>query len=224
VIVEIRAVNGPGRRCNPTPEHGCYEDVQVGVGRFSDPIGVVPGDTQGVEWRVPVRVVWWDGELDFRGPQVDGKRGDRHIYLNWFNREPDGQLRLFRRGKVMLEGLDPRLVKQAEGTGSAVTCTVKLTTVLDPAFTAAPRGRRRRLTNRCYRLSSRGPQPKNKRCSAGPSHCRREQVIFQLREVRAEHSRLASTRRLVTAGRRLLRGASLPAKMWLPSGWRPRSG
>ncbi|HKF16930.1 MAG TPA: DUF5990 family protein [Candidatus Dormibacteraeota bacterium] len=127
MIVEIRAVNGPGRRCNPAPEHGPYEDVQVGVGRFSDPIGVVPGDTQGVEWRVPVRVVWRDGELDFRGPQVDGKRGDRHIYLNWFNREPDGQLRLFRRGKVMLEGLDPRLVKQAEGTGSAVTCTVNLT-------------------------------------------------------------------------------------------------
>lgn len=101
--------------------------MQVGVGRFTDPIGVVPGDTQGVEWRVSVRVVWRDGKPDFHGPQVDGKRGDRHVYLNWFSREADGQLRLFRRGKVMLEGLDPRLVKQSEEIGSALRCTVNLT-------------------------------------------------------------------------------------------------
>ena len=127
MIVEVRGVNGPGRRCNPAPEHGPYEDVQVGVGHYTNPIGVVAGDTQSVHWRVPVRVVREDVMLDFRGPHVNGKRGDRHIYLNWFNREPDGQRRLFRRGKVMLEGLDPRLVEQAERTGAALTCTVNLT-------------------------------------------------------------------------------------------------
>ena len=68
-----------------------------------------------------------DGALDFRGPQVDGKRGDRHIYLNWLAREPDGELRLFRRAKVMLEGIDPRLVARAESSGTAVRCTVSLT-------------------------------------------------------------------------------------------------
>ena len=127
MIVEVRGVNSPGRRCNPAPQHGPYEDVQMGVGHFTNPVGVVPGDTRGVLWRVPVRVVRQNGELDFRGPHVDGKRGDRHIYLNWFNREADGQLRLFRRGKVMLEGLDPRLVEQAERTDAALRCTVNLT-------------------------------------------------------------------------------------------------
>lgn len=127
MVVEVRGVNGPGRRCNPAPEHGPYEDVHIGVGHTANPIGVVPGDTQGVEWRVPVRVAQQDGKPDFRGPNVDGKRGDRHIYLNWFNREPDGDLKLFRRGKVMLEGLDPRLVEQAERTGAVLRCTVNLT-------------------------------------------------------------------------------------------------
>lgn len=127
MLLVIKGVNGPGRRCNPSPEHGPYEDVQVGVGRFTDPIGVVPGDTQAVEWRVSVRVVWRDGKPDFHGPQVDGKRGDRHIYLNWFNREADGQLRLFRRGKVMLEGLDPTLVKQSEQGDRGLKGTVNLT-------------------------------------------------------------------------------------------------
>jgi hypothetical protein len=68
-----------------------------------------------------------DAGLDYRGPQVDGKRGNRHIYINWLNREPDGELRLFRRGKVMLDGLDPELVDRAESAGAALTCTVNLT-------------------------------------------------------------------------------------------------
>ena len=127
MIVEIRGVNGPGRRCQPSPEHGPYEDVHVGVGRFRDPIGLVPGDIRQAEWQVPVRVVWRDGRPDFRGPHVDGKREDRHIYLDWFSREPDGKLRLFRRGKVMLEGVDPSLVKQAEDTGAHLMCTANLT-------------------------------------------------------------------------------------------------
>jgi hypothetical protein len=127
MILEINGMNGPGRSCNPAPDHGPYEDVLVGLGRFTDPIGVVPGDTQAVEWRVQVRVVRRDGMSDFHGPQVDGKRGDRHIYLNWFNREADGQLKLFRRGKIMLEGIDPRLVEQSEQRSAALRCTVNLT-------------------------------------------------------------------------------------------------
>lgn len=127
VIVEIRGVQPPGRRCNPALDHGPYEDIHVGVGRYTDPLGLVPGDSQDIQWHVPVRVVIRGSELDFRGPQVDGRRGDRHIYLNWMNREPDGELKLFRRGKVMLEGIDPSLVERAESTGAPLTCTVTLT-------------------------------------------------------------------------------------------------
>jgi hypothetical protein len=127
VIVEIRGMNPPGRRCNPAPEHGPYEDVNVGLGRYTDPVGLVPGDTEDATWRIEVRVVKKDGGLDYRGPQVDGKRGERHIYINWLNREPDGELRLFRRGKVMLDGLDPDLVDRAESTGAALACTIDLT-------------------------------------------------------------------------------------------------
>ncbi len=127
MVIEIRGINGPGRRCAPAPDHGPYEGVEVAVGRFTDPIDRVPGDTEDAQWRVPVRVVWRDGEPDFRGSHVDGKRGDRHIYLNWFAREPDGDLKLFRRGKVMLEGIDPRLVEAAGSAGTALKCTVNLT-------------------------------------------------------------------------------------------------
>ncbi len=36
-------------------------------------------------------------------------------------------MRLFRRGKVMLAGLNPDLVDRAERTGAALICTVDLT-------------------------------------------------------------------------------------------------
>jgi hypothetical protein len=127
LIVEITGVNPPGRRCNPAPEHGPYEDIHVGAGRFSDPVGLFVGDSAYIQWRIEVRVVQKEDGPDFRGPHVDGKRGDRHIYLNWFAREPDGELRLFRRAKVMLEGIDPGLVARAENSGAALRCTVSLT-------------------------------------------------------------------------------------------------
>jgi hypothetical protein len=127
VIVEIKGVNGPGRRCRPSPEHGPYEDVHVGVGSFRDPIGLVHGDALQTSWKVQVRLAWRDGRPDFRGPHVDGRPGDRHIYVDWFNREPDGELMLFRRAKVMLEGIDPSLVKKAEESDTRLICTVNLT-------------------------------------------------------------------------------------------------
>lgn len=127
MIVEIRGANPPGRRCDPAPEHGPYEDINVGLGRHTDPVGLVPGDTEDAVWRIVVRVAKRHGELDYDGPQVDGKRGNRHIYINWLNREVGGQLQLFRRGKIMLDGLDPNLVERAESTGAALTCTVNLT-------------------------------------------------------------------------------------------------
>ena len=127
MIVEIRGANPPGRRCKPAPEHGPYEDVNVGLGRYTDPVGLVPGDTDNAVWRLVVQVVNRNGELDYRGPQVDGKRGNRYIYINWLNRETGGELRLFRRGKIALDGLNSNLVGRAESTGAALACTVNLT-------------------------------------------------------------------------------------------------
>lgn len=81
-----------------SPDHGRYEGVHVGVGRYNDPIGLVRGDTRGVDWQAEVRAAWRDKRPDFRGPYVDGKRGDRDIYLDWLSRKPNGQLKLLRRG------------------------------------------------------------------------------------------------------------------------------
>ena len=42
-----------------------------------------------------------DGERDFRGPEVQGKRGERFVYLTWGTGSGD-DFEMFRRAKLML--------------------------------------------------------------------------------------------------------------------------
>jgi hypothetical protein len=73
------------------------------VGR--EPADLVPGDAQEVTWITEIRT---DG-TDYRGPAVQGSKGDRFIYLTW-GTFTDGMFTVFRRAKLMLadvpEGLD----------------------------------------------------------------------------------------------------------------------
>jgi hypothetical protein len=90
----IRGHHLPGRTCGP------YEDVHVGlqVGRY--PEGLVPGDAEEAEWITEIRTVGGD----FRGPAVQGRKGDRFIYLSW-GTYSDGTFSMFRRAKLMLGDL-----------------------------------------------------------------------------------------------------------------------
>ncbi len=55
-----------------------------------------------------IDVVDHDGRLDFRGPAVQGARGERFVYLTW-GELPEGTFEMFRRAKLMLADMpDPR--------------------------------------------------------------------------------------------------------------------
>ena len=124
--VTIRGHNLPGRQfhagdCN-------YDNVHVGVQERRDPVGLVRGDATSATWDVDVRVdVGADGALDFKGPAVQGKRGDRFVYLTWGNVGSDGSFEMFRRAKLMLNRVDPQLLRGAEHDGKHVVATVDLT-------------------------------------------------------------------------------------------------
>ena len=68
-----------------------------------------------------------DGGLDFRGPAVHGKRGERFLYLTWGEVPSDGSFLMFRRAKLMLGAVDPDLVKSAERSGAVLVATIDLT-------------------------------------------------------------------------------------------------
>ncbi|HEY1281209.1 MAG TPA: DUF5990 family protein [Acidimicrobiales bacterium] len=118
--MRIVGQNLPGRTFRPSAGER-YENVHVGVQERADPVGLVAGDATGAAWDLDVRVVTADDRgLDFRGPVVHGKRGERFVYLTWGDVGADGSFRMFRRAKLMLDRVDPALVLPAARDGVLV--------------------------------------------------------------------------------------------------------
>lgn len=85
----------------PGRSPGSHSDVQVEIQRRRDPVEVVPADVAQVVWEVEVTESYAAGDRDFHGPFVQGKRGERFLYLTWLE-GPDATM--FRRAKLMLAG------------------------------------------------------------------------------------------------------------------------
>lgn len=88
----IRGRELPGLNC------GEHRNVQVGLQLRKEPSGLVPADAETAEWTTEIGIV--DG--DFRGPAVQGKKGERFVYLTWGTVE-NGRFSMFRRAKLMLD-------------------------------------------------------------------------------------------------------------------------
>jgi Family of unknown function (DUF5990) len=127
VRVVIEGFDLPGRTfCDP--EGSPLNDVRVGVQVRRDPHELVPGDATAARWELDVGVVTRSDEsLDFRGPAVHGKRGDRFLYLTWGNVDDQGSFEMFRRAKLMLNRIDPELVTTAERQQRRLLGAVRLT-------------------------------------------------------------------------------------------------
>ncbi len=93
------------------------DNAHVGVQIRRDPAQLVRADESETRWELEVEVVSKDGALDFRGPAVQGKRGDRFIYLTWGDVGPDDGFEMFRRAKLMLDRVDPEVIESAAEAG-----------------------------------------------------------------------------------------------------------
>ena len=124
--VVVDGVDLPGGRfCDPDGQP--FDGVHVGVQVGREACDLVSGDATSARWELSVRVVVGDdGALDFRGPAVHGKRGDRFLYLTWGRVDGD-TFEMFRRAKLMLNRIDPELVAAAESKGQPLVARVRLT-------------------------------------------------------------------------------------------------
>lgn len=93
------------------------DNVHVGVQLRREPAQLVRADLAETAWEINVEVVDTDGGLDFRGPAVQGRRGDRFVYLTWGDLGPDGEFEMFRRAKLMLDRVEPTVMNAAVGAG-----------------------------------------------------------------------------------------------------------
>ena len=104
----IRGHHLPGRHCGP------YRDVHVGLQVGKDPTDLVPAQRESAEWTTEIHVT--DG--DFQGPAVQGRKGERFVYLTW-GEYAEGAFTMFSRAKLMLADI-PRDVE-------VVTVSIDLT-------------------------------------------------------------------------------------------------
>jgi len=80
--------------------------IHVGVQRGVEVVGVVPGDVADAVFDIDLEIVGEpDGEVDFRGPFIHGRRGERFVYLSWGEVGDDGRFAMFRRLKLHLAPL-----------------------------------------------------------------------------------------------------------------------
>jgi hypothetical protein len=123
VLLHGRNLPGAWFRNAGVPIHNVHVAVQV----RAEPVGLVPADADTAEWVVDVRVESTDDGLDFKGPAVHGKKGERFLYLTWGDVGPSGSFAMFRRAKLMLGDIDPALVRRAVGDGLALEGAIDLT-------------------------------------------------------------------------------------------------
>lgn len=119
MLLEIRGHHLPGRSWHL--DDGPCHNVHVGVQVRREPADLVPGDAEHARWEVEIAVVDTPDGPDFRGPAVQGRRGERFVYLTWGDVGADGGFTMFRRAKLMLADVVPHL-----GSG-AVVAEVDLT-------------------------------------------------------------------------------------------------
>jgi hypothetical protein len=130
VTIRIRGHDLPGLRCQGLPgiAKPVYEGIHVGVQRQRMVVDLVPGDAAEAVWELAVDVVpGRSGGLDFRGPYVHGKPGERFLYLSWGEVDADGGFAMFRRAKLWLGTMGDELLQKAIASGSVVEGRLPLT-------------------------------------------------------------------------------------------------
>jgi hypothetical protein len=100
--VPVRIV---GRRLPGSSWSGRH-GIHVGVQRGTEVVGLVIGDAADAVFDIDLEILAdGNGEPDFRGPYVHGRRGERFVYLSWGEVDGEGTFAMFRRLKLHLAPL-----------------------------------------------------------------------------------------------------------------------
>jgi Family of unknown function (DUF5990) len=119
VQIRIIGTDLPGRDCPPDHNFPGYSNVHVGMQTRRRPPELLdqqPGDATEVTWTIDCGV----NGSDLRGPYIQGRPGERFIYLNWGGENGDGRAEMFRRAKLMLDAIPGEVLAKAAAAGTLV--------------------------------------------------------------------------------------------------------
>jgi hypothetical protein len=119
--IEIRGRTLPGLVCGP------YTNIHIAIQRVRDNIEAFPANANSVSWNFDCRTVETDGGIDFRGDYVQGKRGERFVYLSWGEVDAEGRFTMFGRIKLMLDGVPAQTLSRALQPGTRLLGSLELT-------------------------------------------------------------------------------------------------
>jgi hypothetical protein len=119
--VQIRIVGTqlPGRDCGAGDNFPGYSNIHVGVqwkNSRDELLDLHRGDAPSATWTLDCSV---DG-TDVRGPHIQGRPGERFIYLSWGSVDGDGHFTMFRRAKLMLADVPADVLAAAAASGTLV--------------------------------------------------------------------------------------------------------
>lgn len=123
VEIRIEASDLPGRTCGPGDNFPGYDNVHVGVqrrNRRDELLDLYPGDAPSALWTLDCTAVPTSTGVDIKGPYIQGRSDSRFIYLSWGAVDGDGNFTLFRRAKLMLDGVGPDVLAAARRSGRLV--------------------------------------------------------------------------------------------------------
>ncbi len=102
--------------------------VRLGIQKAKEVIEDVPAQGEEVLFSAMVRVrpLAPEGAVDFSGPFVQGKAGERFLYLCWGERQGQ-QWEGFRRAKVPFRLLSPALLAAALAAAKPVHAVINMT-------------------------------------------------------------------------------------------------
>jgi hypothetical protein len=128
IVVEIVGTDLPGIRCGPDQNGAWCEGVHVGLARGSETVELIRGDAPIATWAFSVSIrADESGDLDFGGPFVIGRRGERHLGIRWLRQDARGGFVVFRGAKIRLYEMDAALFRTALGTGQSLVGRLGLT-------------------------------------------------------------------------------------------------
>ncbi|MFF7209172.1 DUF5990 family protein [Streptomyces sp. NPDC008238] len=115
--IRVEAHDLPGRT------YGGYLGVHVAVQRRARPAELLdprPGDAAEATWDLDCRVRETPDGPDVTGPWIQGGPGARFVYLSWGTVAGPGDFTMFRRAKLMLDGVEPGILRAAVRSGTLV--------------------------------------------------------------------------------------------------------
>ncbi|WP_236710803.1 DUF5990 family protein [Streptomyces sp. 150FB] len=120
MLIRIEVSDLPGRAIGPGPTFGGVTNVHVGVQRKDHPDEVLdprPGDAGSAAWTLECAASAGAEGIEISGRYVQNRFGGRFVYLSWGTVDEVGLFTMFRRAKLMLGAVEPKVLEAATRTG-----------------------------------------------------------------------------------------------------------